>query len=82
MRFEKYCTEIEEMTKDREPPGKLLEQFLTLWDKEPIITDDENLLYAGELWLSLKDYEKKISEELKGHDIILNKEREKLEKRV
>lgn len=75
MRFEKYCTEIEEMTKDREPPGKMIEQFLQKWDKEPIIMQDENLLYAGELWLSLKEYEKKIAEEVKGHDMILNKEK-------
>ena len=46
--------------------------MLEKWNKEPVITGDDNLVYAGELWLSLTEYEKKVAAEIKGHDMILN----------
>jgi hypothetical protein len=45
---------------------------LERWSNEDIITDDDMLKFANELWLTVEEFEKDLKDSLKGHEIVLS----------
>ena len=54
-------------------PTLKISELLEKWQLEPTHSTDDISKFATELWISLADYEKKIKESIKGHEIIMAK---------
>ncbi|CDW79813.1 UNKNOWN [Stylonychia lemnae] len=72
MEFEK---EVEKMDHQKavDQPGEAMQEMLEKWDGEEVQNEEEIQKYAGELWVSLEEYEKQLKEEIKGHQLHYNK---------
>lgn len=70
-------TDLEKMEEERrrqnlpQIPGRKIGERIKEWAKDEIYFDDEINQYAGELWISLAEYEEQIRSEHKGYEIEL-----------
>lgn len=45
--------------------------MLEKWSEEEVLKNDDITKFAGELWLTVSDFEKDLKESLKGHEMVL-----------
>ncbi|CDW90671.1 UNKNOWN [Stylonychia lemnae] len=69
-KFEQDFKQLEEQKETNHPLAKL-QDLLDRWSKEDLKTEDEIQKFAGELWVTVSEFEKDLKESLKGHEIIL-----------
>lgn len=62
---------MEEQKENNHPLHKLHE-LLERWSREDVMTDEGLAKFAGELWMTVAEFEKDLKESLKGHEIILS----------
>jgi UDP-N-acetyl-D-mannosaminuronate dehydrogenase len=71
MQFEKDIETLEDAKETNHPLAKLSE-LLDRWNQEEVMTNDDLVKFARELWMTVEEFEKDLKESLKGHEIILS----------
>lgn len=46
--------------------------MLDKWSNEELMTEEDLVKFAGELWLTVSEFEKDLQDSLKGHEILLS----------